>query len=58
VNSIEAYEDLLMWFAADLHEAIRAAIPSLVDLLKDGGWGIQSAAVSGVVKLAKHGKFD
>jgi hypothetical protein len=48
----------LTWFVAGLQEAVRAVIPSLVDLLKDGGWGIQSAAVSGVVKLAKHGKFD
>ena len=48
----------LTWFSVELHEAIRAAIPLLVDLLKDEDEDVRSAAVSGVVKLAEHGEFD
>ena len=48
----------LTWFVVELHEAIRAVIPLLVDLLKDGHEDVRSAAVSGVVKLAEHGEFD
>ena len=44
--------------SVELHEEICAAIPSLVDLLKDGPLKVQLAAVSGVVKLAEHGEFD
>ena len=48
----------LTWFSVELHEAIRAAIPLFVDLLKDGHPNVRSAAVSVVVKLAEHGEFD
>jgi HEAT repeat protein len=48
----------LMWFSVGLHTTIRAVIPSLVDLLKDGHWNVRSMAVSLVFKLAKHGEFN
>jgi HEAT repeat protein len=47
-----------MWFAVNIHKAIRALIPSLVDLLKDIHLNVRLAAISGLVKLAEHGEFD
>jgi hypothetical protein len=58
VNLIEAYDELTDWFVVDFREAIRAIIPSLVDLLKDGDWNVRLVAISFVVKLAEHGEFD
>jgi hypothetical protein len=48
----------LMWFVVDLHEAIYAIIPSLVDLLKDGDGDVRLAAISAFVKLVEQGEFD
>jgi hypothetical protein len=48
----------LTWFVVDLHKAICAVIPLLVDLLKDGHQNVRLVAVSLVVELAEHGEFD
>ena len=44
--------------SVNLRMAICAVIPSFVERLKDGDEDVQSAAVSGVVKLAEYGEFD
>jgi hypothetical protein len=48
----------LTWFSVELHTTIRAVIPSIVGLLKDGDGDVRLAAISAFVKLVEQGEFD
>jgi len=48
----------LTWSVAFFRKTIHAAIPLLVNMLKDGHSNVQSATISVIVKLADHGEFD
>jgi hypothetical protein len=42
-------------FAVEFHEAIRMAIPRIVECLKDSKWDVRSQAISALSKLGAHG---
>jgi HEAT repeat protein len=43
-------------FAAVLQDAITAAIPGLIELLRDQSWFVRRAAASSLAEFAKHGE--
>ena len=42
-------------FVAEFREAIRKAIPVIVDCLKDPEWNVRNAAIRGLSALGAHG---
>ena len=52
------FPDLLLrssLFVAELREAVGAAIPGMVECLKDSEWQVREAAVRGLSALGAHG---
>jgi len=44
-------------YVAEFGDAIRAAIPALIELLKDGHYDVRSAGASALGKLSKNSEF-
>ena len=42
-------------FVAELREAVGAAIPRIVECLKDSKWQVRNAAITGLSALGAHG---
>lgn len=42
-------------YTADLRLAIGAAMPSIIEAVKDGEWFVQEAAIELVIRLAQYG---
>ena len=40
---------------AELHEAVRATVPRMVEFLKDSEWQVREKAVRGLSALGVHG---
>ena len=54
------YPDLLLrssLFVAELREVVGAAIPGIVECMKDSAWPVFNAAVSALSALAVHGLY-
>ena len=52
------FPDLLLCsslFVAELCEVVRAAIPSIVECLKDSGSDVRNTAITGLSALGAHG---
>ena len=52
------FPDLLLCsylFVAELREAVGAAIPFIVEYLKDSNWQVRNAAITGLLALVAHG---
>ena len=45
-------------FVAEFREAVRAAIPGIVECLKDSDSDVRNAAVSGLSALGVHGLYQ